>query len=958
VSETPGAVTADFAGRYRIERELGHGATSIVHLALDVPHGRLVAIKMLRPELAESLSATRFLQEIRRTAQLQHPNIIRVLDSGEADGTLYCVFPYMREGTLRDRLSREKQLTLPDAIAIARTIADALGAAHAKGLIHRDVKPENILFAGGQACLADFGIARALVQASGDLMTSSGVVRGTPAYMSPEQASGDKELDGRSDIYSLACVAYEMIAGMPAFVGPTPQSIMSQRFAHAPRPMHVYRPTVPPELEAILEKAFALSPADRFQTVGEFSAALAGVETHLPQPGSSERVRRTPPMGRRARMQQWAAAGATVLAVAAALIVWRVSGVSAAPLDPNRVMVFPMSVTSGASLPRTVGEDAATMIGSALDGAGSLRWIDAWPLLAPVARDSMRAESEVSATKLARSRHCGRYVTGRIVASNDSMMVLLDLWDTDSAAVIAHGRAGGAGMDAWRLALRAVNEILPALIPGVTANAIAGWQDRNPTAIANFLLGEAAFRRAHFVESLEHYRKAVHADSLFALAAIRGAQAATWNHRPAEAAAFVQVATRAPLPPRYAHLARAYTHYLDGRADSAVAELQAALTADPQMAVAWAQLGEVYTHLLPSVGNPDSLADDAFGHALQLDKAGAYLLYHPIQIALRRGEVARATPMMRQFLAAKPETTLTRPVEIMRQCLDRKSSPVNWEELARNRPEPLVTAAFQLAAGGAQLACSASSFKAILAVDTAANNRDADGRRWVSLIGLQAILLAQNRSNEAARAIDAFDRRWHYGTSLFLLAGPIDSLMATRAREIARSDARKYGQFFERVPYAFRLWELGQFELYDGHVDVADTILKDLRARLAKSRAASDSILVRSLDTRLTLARGDTTKALSMLRDIVPAVFPTALIQWNEIAPVPGERLLLARLLLARGDPGGAVAVANVFDSPGASIHLLHLPASLTVRAQAATALDDERSQTRLVRRVASLRAE
>jgi len=187
----------------------------------------MVAIKMLRHELVSSVGAELFLREIRLLAGLQHPHIVPVLDSGEANGTLYCVLPFMDGGTMRDRLRRDKQLPLADVIAIGRAMAGALGAAHAKGLVHRDVKPENILFTSGQACLADFGIARALVKASGDSTTSTGIVRGTPAYMSPEQASGERDYDGRSDIYSLACVLYEAIAGVAAFVGATSQSGLS-----------------------------------------------------------------------------------------------------------------------------------------------------------------------------------------------------------------------------------------------------------------------------------------------------------------------------------------------------------------------------------------------------------------------------------------------------------------------------------------------------------------------------------------------------------------------------------------------------------------------------------------------------------------------------------------------------------------------------------------------------------
>ncbi|MGH7524725.1 MAG: serine/threonine-protein kinase, partial [Gemmatimonadales bacterium] len=241
----------EVADRYTIERELGRGATAVVYLARDRSANRMVALKLLRPELAESLSADRFLREIRLTQQLSHPAIAPVLDSGVVDGVFYCVLDYMDGGTLRDRLERERQLPMADIAAIARAIGAALDYAHCNRIIHRDVKPENILFGGGQACLADFGIARALETVGGPT-TSTGVVRGTPAYMSPEQASGEREYDGRSDLYSLACVLYEAIAGMPAFDGPNVQAVLAQRLIHAPRQLHVYRPMITAELDAVM----------------------------------------------------------------------------------------------------------------------------------------------------------------------------------------------------------------------------------------------------------------------------------------------------------------------------------------------------------------------------------------------------------------------------------------------------------------------------------------------------------------------------------------------------------------------------------------------------------------------------------------------------------------------------------------------------------------------------------
>jgi eukaryotic-like serine/threonine-protein kinase len=263
VTSSPRTLTGAVSDRYLIEDELGRGGTAIVYRARDTVRGSYVAIKVLREDAIGSLSVERFLREIRTTAQLPHPHIVPVLDAGEHEGRPYFVLPYMEGGTLRARLQREKQLSLAEVVSLGVTMCKALDFAHKRGLIHRDVKPENILFSGDTPCLADFGTARALEKATNESTTSTGIVRGTPLYMSPEQASGEREYDGRSDIYSLACVLYEAVAGVPPFMGATAQAIISQRLTHPPRPVSVYRPTTPPALEAILEKATALLPADR-----------------------------------------------------------------------------------------------------------------------------------------------------------------------------------------------------------------------------------------------------------------------------------------------------------------------------------------------------------------------------------------------------------------------------------------------------------------------------------------------------------------------------------------------------------------------------------------------------------------------------------------------------------------------------------------------------------------------
>ncbi len=246
-----------------------------VYLAKDARHDRDVAVKVLHPDLGAALGSERFLAEIRTTARLQHPHILPLLDSGEADGFLYYVMPYVTGESLRDRLEREQQLPINDAVSIAREVADALGAAHEMGIVHRDIKPENILLRGNHALVADFGIALAVQQAGGPRMTQTGLSLGTPQYMSPEQAMGERIVGPRSDIYSLGAVTYEMLAGEPPFAGHSVQAIVAKVMTERPVSLSTIRNTVSPNIESAVMTALAKTPADRFATASEFAAALA-----------------------------------------------------------------------------------------------------------------------------------------------------------------------------------------------------------------------------------------------------------------------------------------------------------------------------------------------------------------------------------------------------------------------------------------------------------------------------------------------------------------------------------------------------------------------------------------------------------------------------------------------------------------------------------------------------------
>ncbi len=281
------------ADRYALERELGRGGMAVVFLARDPRHDRAVAIKVLRHEIAAALGAERFLREIQIAAKLHHPHILPLYDSGAAGDLLYYVMPYVEGESLRQRLDRETQLPLDDALAITRQVAGALAYAHSHDVVHRDIKPENILLESGEAVVADFGIARAITAASGDKLTQTGFAIGTPLYMSPEQAAGGGAIDGRSDLYSLACVLYEMLAGHPPFFGGTAQAILARHALDPVPPLRTARGTVSGAVEQALDRALAKSPADRYTTALQFAEALGGSGRSMVPParGGSRRLR-------------------------------------------------------------------------------------------------------------------------------------------------------------------------------------------------------------------------------------------------------------------------------------------------------------------------------------------------------------------------------------------------------------------------------------------------------------------------------------------------------------------------------------------------------------------------------------------------------------------------------------------------------------------------------------------
>ena len=337
------------AGQYEVERELGAGGMATVYLARDRKHDRQVAVKVLRPELAAALGPDRFPREIRIVAQLNHPHILGLHDSGEADGFLYFVMPLVEGESLRDRMERKREMSVGEAVNIIREVVDALAYAHSRGIVHRDIKPGNVLIAGRHALVTDFGVAKAVSSAAinKDTLTTVGVALGTPTYMAPEQAMGEPGVDHRADIYSIGAMAYELLAGRPPFIGPTAQAVLVAHVTEAPQPLAGLRPTVPPALADLVMRCLAKDPKDRPGSAEEMLHVLEGLNTPSGgvTPTDTRPVNVVRPMVTRRR---WLIGG-----VAAALIGvvgfggWRALRGAGGPAPIERIAVMPIQDLSG-----------------------------------------------------------------------------------------------------------------------------------------------------------------------------------------------------------------------------------------------------------------------------------------------------------------------------------------------------------------------------------------------------------------------------------------------------------------------------------------------------------------------------------------------------------------------------------------------------------------------------------
>ena len=636
------ALSAALADRYRLERELGHGGMATVYLAQDLKHDRAVALKVLKPELAHALGPERFLREIQVTAQLDHPHILPLLDSGDAGGFLYYVMPYVQGETLRTRLTREKQLPLDDALQIAAEVADALNYAHGQGIVHRDIKPENLLLAGRHVRVADFGIARAVTAAGGDSLTATGVAIGTPVYMSPEQAGGSKDVDGRSDLYSLGCVLYEMLAGHPPFTGGTAHEILARHSMDAVPSLAAARPTVPEGLERAIATALAKVPADRFSTAAQFADALA-------RRGSSATVGAARSSRRVARLAVIAVAG--MVTVGGAILMLRPSP-KAPGYARTAIAVLPFQNLSAQG-------PHAYFAGGLHDEL--LTQLSKVAALKVISRTSVMGyeSTKTPLRQIASELGVGSVVEGSVQIEGSRLRVNVQLIDAATDAPVWAERYDRTLDDAFAIQSDVAQRIVAAVgaaLSDAEQQRLAAVPTANAEAYRLYLQGREYLIRPGFLRRNEEiaqqlFETALARDPGFALAHAALSEVHgrmfwfRYDPSPARAArqrAEAEAALRlAPELPQ-AHVAMGLAHFW-GRRDyrRALEEFRVALKGLPNDARVWQLIGTVHRRL----GNWDEVLA-AFEKATQLNPRDAQLFFgfggYTYQLMHRYADAVRA----------------------------------------------------------------------------------------------------------------------------------------------------------------------------------------------------------------------------------------------------------------------------------------------------------------------------
>jgi len=920
--DLPERLHALLGSRYAVERELGSGGMAVVYLARDERFDRPVAIKVLRPEIAASLGSERFLREVDIAAKFQHPNIVPLFDSGAIDGLLYYVMPFIEGESLADRLGRETQLSLAEALAITKDVAAALTYSHRHGVVHRDIKPHNIMLTGDRAVVTDFGVAHALEQSAGERLSETGMAIGTPEYMSPEQAAGVTKVDGRSDIYSLGCVLYEMLSGDPPFTGRTPQAILARQMQERTPSLEVVRPELPVAVFDVVERALAKVPAERFQSVEELSQALDAVQ-------SAAQLRLRPSRRHRRVL-------VSALTVAVAVIAWFGRGVVNSrdvPLSEARMMAFPIEV-SGASTDADpdLGVDIVTAMAGMLDGWGEMRWLDARDFLDP---DDWADPSRITLEakrRVARAHGAAHFTSGRLIVGSDSARLFLDLYHVSQPEPVDRTRVAGPPQEYLPLGLEAAPTLLLSLLPEDQSAEVASIRGHSSPAIQAFVQGELSYRRGQFRSSWNHYMAAVEDDSSFALAALKAASAAAWLEDVERLSAAQQLSERAALgadqlAPRDRSMAFGLRAFFAGDADSALAHLRSARDLDDRRPDVWIAIAQVYRHLIPMEPRHDSLALLNVRRAYELSPHFAPVLLHLGSRAVREGDLASARRYLAELRRTEADVADVSTLELAIRCASQSPDAVDWQTEALRNVPVVFGIARRLHIGLANPACAEAGWRAVIRYDTTSN----PSYRFSATVGLQSLLAAQRRTHELRAVLDSADGPLLTVRLLYV----VDALAGHDVYRQADSIAAVIRGFLWPINYTI-LWPLAVWDLRTGRWDEATAIRDTLGARAARAGASSiDTLLWRSVVAHVLLAEGDTVSATDAFRALRPTA-PRPALTWQPWLSLGYDWLVLAELLALRGEDEEALRVLTIAEAPASAANLIFRPAMLALRARIA----------------------
>ncbi len=645
---------AALADRYAVDREVGSGGMATVYLAEDLKHHRQVALKVLRPDLAASLGADRFLREIEIAARLQHPHVLPLYDSGEADGFLYYVMPFVKGESLRDKLAKTGELPIAAAVRILRDVVDALAHAHREGVVHRDIKPDNVLLSDNHAVVTDFGVAKAVSEATGRQgITTAGVALGTPSYMAPEQAAAEPNIDHRADIYAVGAMAFEILSGAPPFAGLSAQAVLSAHITQTPEMITARRPTVPAPLAEIVMRCLEKKPADRWQSAEEVLARLEVIATPS---GGTQPV--APVRSPRHRVPL--AVGLSVVAVLAVLAaVFLRSGSAAPEIDPNVVAVMPFRISGADPQVSYLREGLVDLFHARLGGEGGPRAlvpqtvISAWRRAGGSETDDL---DESRALSVAAALGAGQLLLGSIVGSPNALTLSVSLIDVGGERAPTQVDVSGP-VDSLAALVDHVTAELLALRAGETSRRLSDLTTRSLPALRAYLEGQALYRVGRYVDATQQFERALDEDSTFALAGLAHNQASAWY-------------TSAP---RGLRLAWRYRDRLNGRDRTlldAIARLrnypvpasrrdvldamEQVVAHAPDGPAEWYRLGDVLFHFGNLIGEERAFerAATALERAIALDSGFAGPTQHLVELAARRGDVEAARRYAAMYFAS------------------------------------------------------------------------------------------------------------------------------------------------------------------------------------------------------------------------------------------------------------------------------------------------------------------